>query len=254
MANREGEREYSSLTHVHICHRPRIPFRHVLIERSCAKKHCKKREKGAKQRKERPNPTTQTQHQQGPVSNHKKKNKTCETCDPTNLSRVVVYMYTCTCIQQHTTTEGAVWPQRGNDRVNLLCAILVTADTSQAPITPYGWPVVSFEAANFGQDPSAVSPKHPPMQENTYAPDGPLRVQVPTAAFKAALSAGANTAPTTSTINNVAANKNHTIKVHERRPPPVRVLPHLLALSTDVILGPAKALVIVWTVFLAPSS
>ena len=37
----ERERE-SSLTATHICHRPRIPFRHVLIELLCGLKHCKR--------------------------------------------------------------------------------------------------------------------------------------------------------------------------------------------------------------------
>jgi len=35
----------STLTACHSCHRPRIPFRHVLIERRCTLKHCKKRHK-----------------------------------------------------------------------------------------------------------------------------------------------------------------------------------------------------------------
>ena len=139
---------------------------------------------------------------------------------------------------------------REGERVHLLRYILVTADTSQSPITPYGLPVPgTFEVAKVGQDPSAVSPKHPPVQP-------PEELQVPTATFKAVLSAGANTAPTTSTINNVAANKNHTIKVHARRPP-VRVWPRFAALLTTVILSrPAKALalvLVVWTVFLVPS-
>ena len=45
----EREREYT-LTLIHICHRPRIPFGHVLIERMCFFKHwkregCNKRQK-----------------------------------------------------------------------------------------------------------------------------------------------------------------------------------------------------------------
>ena len=32
----------STLTAIHSCHRPRIPFGHVLIERRCAIKHCKR--------------------------------------------------------------------------------------------------------------------------------------------------------------------------------------------------------------------
>ena len=127
------------------------------------------------------------------------------------------------------THQRQAWPQREGEKVRLLLFILVTADTSQSPITPYGLPVPgTFEAAKDGQDPSAVSPKHPPVQK-------PLEVQVPTAAFKAALFPGANTARTTSAINNVAAKQTHNIKVHERRPP-VRVFPRLVALSTDAIL------------------
>ena len=37
----ERERE-STLTVYHSCHRTRIPFGHVLIERSCGQKHCKR--------------------------------------------------------------------------------------------------------------------------------------------------------------------------------------------------------------------
>ena len=53
---------------------------------------------------------------------------------------------------------------REGEKVHLLKVISVTADTSQLPITPYGLPVASFEAAKIGQDPSLVSPKHPPVQ------------------------------------------------------------------------------------------
>jgi hypothetical protein len=70
-------------------------------------------------------------------------------------------------------------------------------------------PVASFEAAKIGQDPSVVSPKQPPEQSPSVS-------QVPTAAFKAVLFAGVNTACATSTINNVAAHKNTTTtEVHE---------------------------------------
>jgi len=46
---REGE---SALTAVHSCHRARLPFGHVLIERRCGLKHCKRecnKEKKAQQ-------------------------------------------------------------------------------------------------------------------------------------------------------------------------------------------------------------
>ena len=39
------------LTVMHICHRPRIPVGHVLIEHRCASKHCKR---GCHKEKERP--------------------------------------------------------------------------------------------------------------------------------------------------------------------------------------------------------
>jgi hypothetical protein len=42
------ERE-STLTEIHPCHRPRIPFGHVLIELLCVTKHCR-----VQQNKERP--------------------------------------------------------------------------------------------------------------------------------------------------------------------------------------------------------
>ena len=50
---REGEkREKSTLTAVHSCHRPRIPFGYVRIERRCVTKHCKR---GCnKEKKDRP--------------------------------------------------------------------------------------------------------------------------------------------------------------------------------------------------------
>ena len=35
-------RERDSLTGIHICHRTRNPFGHILVERSCGSKHCKR--------------------------------------------------------------------------------------------------------------------------------------------------------------------------------------------------------------------
>ena len=64
---------------------------------------------------------------------------------------------------ENTEFEGTN-KERKNKELDVLCAKLVTEDTSQSPITPYGFPVASFEAAKFGQDPSLVSPKHPPVQ------------------------------------------------------------------------------------------
>ena len=58
----EGERE-STLTLFHICHRPRIPFGHVLIELMCTTKHCK-REGATKKKKDQPT----TNNKKGTVS------------------------------------------------------------------------------------------------------------------------------------------------------------------------------------------
>jgi hypothetical protein len=53
------------------CHRIHIPVGHVLIERRCRLKHCKKRE-GCNKEKRKTKPTTQTTTK-GTVSNHKQK-------------------------------------------------------------------------------------------------------------------------------------------------------------------------------------
>ena len=84
----QRERE-STLTLFHICHRPCIPFGHVLIKLRCALKHCKKRE----------GTHTQTTTKQGPVSNHKQTQKEQHVWDlwPDEL-RVVVYLH-------HTTPQ-----------------------------------------------------------------------------------------------------------------------------------------------------
>ena len=61
----------STLTFIHVCHRPRIPFGHVLIERMCFIKHCK-REGAAKKRKDQPT----TNNKKDTVSKtHKNKKK-----------------------------------------------------------------------------------------------------------------------------------------------------------------------------------
>jgi hypothetical protein len=61
--------------------------------------------------------------------------------------------------------------------VDVLRDKLVTLDTSQSPITPWGFPVASFDAANIGHAPFVVSLK-----------------QLLLALLKAALSAGVNAA------------------------------------------------------------
>ena len=53
----------STLTLIHICHRPRIPFGHVLIEHRCVIKHCTR---GCN--KEKKDQTHHKQQQQGTVS------------------------------------------------------------------------------------------------------------------------------------------------------------------------------------------
>ena len=66
----ERERE-STLTALHSCHRPCIPGGHVLIERRCGLKHCKKREGCNKEKKDQTHRTNN--NEQGPVSNHNQK-------------------------------------------------------------------------------------------------------------------------------------------------------------------------------------
>ena len=66
--HREKEREYMcTLTARHTCHRPRIPFRHVLIERRCLVKHCKR---GCNKEQDKINPPQTTT--KGTVSNTQK--------------------------------------------------------------------------------------------------------------------------------------------------------------------------------------
>jgi hypothetical protein len=142
-----------------------------------------RREKGAT-KKRMTKPTTQTTTNKVPF----------QTTPKTRTTRVrLVTRRTSRCRIYSTTHHNGRrrGQQRGSTRVHLLCSILVTADTSQLPITPYGLPGVASEAAKIGQDPSAVSLK-----------------QVPTAAFKAALFPGANTAWTTPTPPNNETNND----------------------------------------------
>ena len=105
------ERE-STLTVWHICHRTRIPFGHVLIERTCEIKHCK-REGATKKRKTNPS----TNNKKGTVSKHTKINKQNVWELWSDETRVVVFKI--------TITEG-VATKRG-ERVHLLLPIFVTA-------------------------------------------------------------------------------------------------------------------------------
>ena len=85
--DRERGRE-SALTASHSCHRPRIPFRHVLIELRCAIKHCKR------------------ECNKIPFQKHKNKNtRKHETCDPMKLE--------LSYIKKYTTTEGVATEREG---------------------------------------------------------------------------------------------------------------------------------------------
>ena len=76
----QRERE-STLTLLHTFHRTRIPFGHVLIERICAKKHCKRGCNEAKKEQ----PTTQRPKRFRFKNRKAKNNNTCENCDPMKL-------------------------------------------------------------------------------------------------------------------------------------------------------------------------
>ena len=67
---RRGEQKAreSTLTVKHSCHRPRIPIRHVLIERRCGLKHCTKREEYNKEMKDQPT----TNNKKVPFQKHNK--------------------------------------------------------------------------------------------------------------------------------------------------------------------------------------
>jgi hypothetical protein len=109
--DREEERE-STLTACHTCHRTRIPFRHVLIERRCFTKHCNKRDGCNKEKKDQTHHTNN--NSKGPVSNHKQeKNNTCETCDPTNLELSYIF--------NNTPQRKAPWPQRRRESECTYC-------------------------------------------------------------------------------------------------------------------------------------
>ena len=105
--HRRGE---STLTAIHRCHRTRIPFWYVLIERRCELKHCTKR---VQQRKER---TTITNNNKRYHS--KNKNKITERV------RIAIRWNSSCRIQKHNNGRRAM--ERG-EWVHLLNSILVTA-------------------------------------------------------------------------------------------------------------------------------
>jgi hypothetical protein len=81
VATERGRERESTLTVFHSCHRARIPFGQVRIERRCITKHCKQR---VPLRKERP--THHKQQKRYRFKNTKIKiAKTCENCDPIKL-------------------------------------------------------------------------------------------------------------------------------------------------------------------------
>jgi hypothetical protein len=114
VAATERERE-STLTVIHSCHRPRIPFGHVLIERSCFIKHCKR---GCnKERKDQPSTNN---NKRAPFQKHKiKNNKTCENCGPRNRGNS-----SCQKYSKYTAAEGVV---KERERVHILDCKSVTA-------------------------------------------------------------------------------------------------------------------------------
>jgi len=88
----------STLTPIHIFHRPSIPFWHVLIERRCFIKHCK--EQWVNKKKEKTNPPPQTT-QKG-IGSKTQNNNTCENCDSIKLELSYI----------QNTQQRKAWPQR----------------------------------------------------------------------------------------------------------------------------------------------
>ena len=105
----------STLTLLHICHRTRNPVGHVLIERRCVIKHCKR---GCNKEK-KDQPTTNNKKHRF-KNTETKNNKTSENCDPMKLE--------LSYIQKHNNGR------RGHiegERVHLLQYIVVTAPVFQ---------------------------------------------------------------------------------------------------------------------------
>ena len=67
-----GRGRESTLTGTHICHRPRIPFGHVLIELRCLKKHYK--------REQQKSTVSKPQEQKKCVRSVIRRNSSCRTC------------------------------------------------------------------------------------------------------------------------------------------------------------------------------
>jgi hypothetical protein len=111
----------STLTVSHTCHRPRIPFGHVLIERRCAIKHYK-REGATKKRKTNPPQTTK----KVPFQKHNIK-ITAE-----RVRSVIRWNSSCRIFKIHNTQQRKAWPQRGRESTLTVCHIC------HRPRTPFG--------------------------------------------------------------------------------------------------------------------
>ena len=125
----------STLTAIHICHRPRIPFGHVLIEHRCGHKHCKKREGCNKEKKDQTHHTNNNNKVPFQTTT-KNKNNTCETCDPTNLELSYIF--------NNTPQRKAPWPQRGREREYTLTAIHIC----HRPCIPFGHVLIERRCAS----------------------------------------------------------------------------------------------------------
>jgi len=106
-----GHRERESactLTLLHSGHRTCIPGGHVLIERRCVIKHCKKREGCSKEKKDQTHHTNNNNKVPFQTTNEKKDQHVWDLWR--GEPRVVVY------IQQHITTEDAVATEGERER------------------------------------------------------------------------------------------------------------------------------------------
>jgi hypothetical protein len=112
------------LTVLHICHRPRIPFGNVLIERRCTQKHCKRSR--VQQRKTNPPQTTKRYRVKKYKTKYITKRVRILWWDET---RVFSYMYSKT--QQRKT-----WSRRGGK------STLTALHNCHRPRIPFGHVVI----------------------------------------------------------------------------------------------------------------
>ena len=100
------------LTELHICHRTRIPFGHVLIERTCGSKHCKT---GCiKKRKTNPPQTTKV-----PCQITKQQNRACEIYVRWNSVHILTNTITLTAVHSCHRTRIPFW----HVRIERMCFI-----------------------------------------------------------------------------------------------------------------------------------